>query len=70
MTRTRAIPSVASERMRAVRESMDPRMTQEDLGDLIDLTQSQISNIEKVITRVVDGNTLRKWFKAIGADAN
>lgn len=70
MTRTRAIPSVASERMRAVRDSLRPRMTQEDLGELIGLTQAQVSNIEAGITKVVGLDTLRKWLKAIGADAN
>ena len=70
MTRTRAIPSVASERMRAVRDGLRPRMTQEDLGELIGLTQAQVSNIEGGITRVIGLDTLRKWLKAIGADAN
>lgn len=68
MTRTRAIPSAASERMRAVREGR--RMTQEDLGELIGLTQVQVSNIEAGITKVVGLDILRKWLKAIGADAN
>lgn len=68
MNRTRSIPSVASERMRAVREGR--RMTQEDLGELIGLTQAQVSNIEGGTTKVIGLDTLRKWLKAIGADAN
>ena len=68
MTRTRAIPSAASERMRAVREGR--RMTQGELGELIGLTQVQVSNIEAGITKVVGLDILRKWLKVIGADAN
>lgn len=62
--------SAPSERMRTARENLDPRLTQEDVGEAVGLTQSQVSNIENGRTAVIGLDTLRRWLKVIRADAN